>query len=567
MTRILRYIGTAMVVLLVAVSATEAQQSLYRIRLQDAFSHVLSIDGPTTGFTTNWTLRFPSAGTALGSILYTSNALGQLGWLAPTTNGYVLTLSGGTPVWADPATVLGTSYWSLAGNAPTLGYNGTTGSFLGTTNTQPLVIATTNTTTAQPIQFFTNNVEKARIASTGELLVGTSTVSKKLTISGDIGLVGTGTTVTTTGSELVLEQNADTYGITRLRIQNRNGSNGALFEQAGTVNLCDFGFKPGTAPQSNIRLEARPGTIRNANNNTYGEFEFFFGTTTTPVYVFNIGQFATTLETGKFGIGLTAPTSPFHITTGITASSGNATGAFFNQTLTAAANNDLLYGVNITPTFTNGDFTGLTNYSLRSVYAGNLTGSAGIRGEATGNGGANVEIFGVWGIATNTTQASNTNAGTGIRSEGNNTTTDANSNIALQIVNGEFVVGRQAANTVNSNASGTNILAEDDNNTLTDQGPSGVVDITTTNPGNNTSTTNTLVVDNRYAKSTSIILLTVMNGGTASASNIEDQVARITARGAGTFTIDLKRSNPGTVGTAGTAGTVRVGFLIVNPGK
>jgi hypothetical protein len=36
-----------------------------------------------------------------------------------------------------------------------------------------------------------------------------------------------------------------------------------------------------------------------------------------------------------------------------------------NQTLVAAANSDVLVGLDINPTFTNGAFTGVTNYALR----------------------------------------------------------------------------------------------------------------------------------------------------------------------------------------------------------
>ena len=53
-------------------------------------------------------------------------------------------------------------------------------------------------------------------------------------------------------------------------------------------------------------------------------------------------------------------------TTGsITASSGTSRGTFLNQTLVAAANNDTLYALDITPSFTTGSFTGVTSVPLR----------------------------------------------------------------------------------------------------------------------------------------------------------------------------------------------------------
>jgi len=70
--------------------------------------------------------------------------------------------------------------WSLAGNAVGSAWNGTTGSFLGTTDVQPLVIATTNTTSPQPIQFWTGNQERMRITAAGNVGIGVSTPLARL---------------------------------------------------------------------------------------------------------------------------------------------------------------------------------------------------------------------------------------------------------------------------------------------------------------------------------------------------------------------------------------------------
>ncbi len=75
-----------------------------------------------------------------------------------------------------------------------------------------------------------------------------------------------GDLITTTGSELVMEQTGDAQGSpTRLRLQNRNGSIGAVFESDHTsVPLIDFAFKIGTstALKRGIRFEGRPGNVR-----------------------------------------------------------------------------------------------------------------------------------------------------------------------------------------------------------------------------------------------------------------------------------------------------------------
>ncbi len=90
-------------VLSITSVVVRAQQSLYRIRLQDASSHALTIDGPTGGFAANWTFRFPSNVTSAGSLLYASDALGQTGWVTPGSIGQVLTVTpGGVPAWVTP---------------------------------------------------------------------------------------------------------------------------------------------------------------------------------------------------------------------------------------------------------------------------------------------------------------------------------------------------------------------------------------------------------------------------------------------------------------------------------
>lgn len=59
---------------------------------------------------------------------------------------------------------------------------------------------------------------------------------------------------------LTLEQTGDSFGTTRLAIQNRVGVNGALFEQAGSVDLIDFVFKT-LSHQRQIRVESRSANV------------------------------------------------------------------------------------------------------------------------------------------------------------------------------------------------------------------------------------------------------------------------------------------------------------------
>jgi hypothetical protein len=69
----------------------------------------------------------------------------------------------------------------------------------------------------------------------------------------------------------------------------------------------------------------------------------------------------------RLGIGTGTPSAIIHSVGSVTASGAIARGNFFNNTLVAAANNDVLVGLDIQPTFTNGAFTGVENIPLRFV--------------------------------------------------------------------------------------------------------------------------------------------------------------------------------------------------------
>jgi len=118
--------------------------------------------------------------------------------------------------------------------------------------------------------------------------------------------------ITTSSTQLLLEQTGDTYGATRLYLQNRNGSNGAIFENA-TLDLIDFGFLPSSGAQSNIRLEHRSAYLKNAGN-SLGEFQLFnygypaflaIGNAIANFYVpVDLGNFNLSAGLGTFGTGL-----------------------------------------------------------------------------------------------------------------------------------------------------------------------------------------------------------------------------------------------------------------------
>jgi hypothetical protein len=190
-----------------------AQASLQRkVNISNTNGNLLSLQ--TAVNVQPYTLTFPptvNPSSTTASLLYGTGS-GNLGWTDVTgaTSGWILTLtsSGGNlvPSWSDPLLL---NYWSLNGNPGTTAWNGTTGNYIGTSNTQPLVIATTNTATPQPIEFFTGNTEKMVLNGAGDLGVGTTNPSQLLQVNngnillsnsaaaGQLQFQGTGSGITT----------------------------------------------------------------------------------------------------------------------------------------------------------------------------------------------------------------------------------------------------------------------------------------------------------------------------------------------------------------------------------
>jgi hypothetical protein len=81
------------------------------------------------------------------------------------------------------------SGWKLNGNSISSSWNGTAGSFIGTTSLQPLIIGTMNAS-AQDIRFFSGNTERMRISGSGNIGIQTTTPGSALDIKGTLRLSG-----------------------------------------------------------------------------------------------------------------------------------------------------------------------------------------------------------------------------------------------------------------------------------------------------------------------------------------------------------------------------------------
>ena len=89
----------------------------------------------------------------------------------------------------------------------------------------------------------------------------------------------------------------------------------------------------------------------------------------------------------------------------LTAVSGLSTALLVNNAISASANNDVLIGLDVAPTFTNGAFTGLSNFGLRistSTQAGNNGGQIAVKATDGGIGVIGIQgngwgSLGLWG--------------------------------------------------------------------------------------------------------------------------------------------------------------------------
>jgi FtsZ-binding cell division protein ZapB len=122
---------------------TQASQlRFYEAQAHDNGANYVALQAPTS-LSANTTYTLPAD-------LTTTNTV---------ATGILQTDGGGTLSWLDPTALATATAWALTGNSIASAWNGANGNFLGTTNAQPLVIATTNTASPQPIQVWVGNQE------------------------------------------------------------------------------------------------------------------------------------------------------------------------------------------------------------------------------------------------------------------------------------------------------------------------------------------------------------------------------------------------------------------------
>ena len=235
----------------------------------------------------------------------------------------------------------------------------------------------TNLNTA-PITFAPGRTERARIFNTGNFAIGTTTdLLARLQVSGSItasSAIARGQLLNTT---LVAAANNDV--LVGLDI-NPTFTNGA-FTNVANVPIRLSSVRGGfmwlgatTTGNSGVGFQAYQFTTNDTTN-----------VGTMIVAQRNASGSGTALQVQQLGTGLAFNVSNLGsslFNSSITASSAIARGVRVENTLVAAANNDVLVGLDINPTFTNGAFTGVSNVGLRVQSGGiNVTGNSSINGQ------------------------------------------------------------------------------------------------------------------------------------------------------------------------------------------
>jgi|GEM_PF-1406848 len=212
--------------------------------------------------------------------------------------------------------------------------------------------------------------------------------------------------------------------------------------------------------------------------------------------------------------------------------------------------------------------TTTTTHQLHSLYSGTTDETAAVFGQATG--ATSNQVVGIWGSAA-------ANTGTiGVLATGNGNSTGGQTNVALQLNDGELAAGR----TTEAPGAGSAVEGATAGTAYSAQGPSGVIELTLGAAGNLTTSAPTsgvfqnlgsITINNRYCSSTSIVIVNIVSksdDGVTPDCEQAQYFADIDNRASGSFSLRVGMIPTTTSATNyTTSDKIRVGYVIINPGR
>jgi len=210
-----------------------------------------------------------------------------------------------------------------------------------------------------------------------------------------------------------------------------------------------------------------------------------------------------------------------------------------------------------------------TTHQLHSLYTGTTDETAAVFGQASG--ATSSQVAGVWG------SASGAGTGTiGLLGTGNGNTSVGSTNVALQLNDGEFTMGRATQ----TSSSYTVVEAAASGTAYSGRGPSGVIELTL-GAGGNLSTVapatgvfqnlGKVTVNNLYCSATSIVIVNIVStsdDGSAPDCKLAEYFADVSNRTSGTFDIQVGMIPTITSGSNySTSDKIRLAYFVVNPGR
>jgi trimeric autotransporter adhesin len=233
--------------------------------------------------------------------------------------------------------------------------------------------------------FISNGGTNTRAATIGSdiLFLGQQTASPAIQLSNPNNVIGQwsgipGTYNNTTTSETIIVVNnqasANLYGMTIAGDQSSgqlSSKNLLTLSHWGNSGVQTFGST--SASQFYNLINVNISVVPTQPNKTLRGFYYnptISGTTLANHNAIEVvtGNVLLGTTSGNVGIGTSTLGTSTELTIGgsQTASSAIARGGLLNTSLSASSNNDVLVGLDINPTFTNGAFTGVTNWGIRN---------------------------------------------------------------------------------------------------------------------------------------------------------------------------------------------------------